>query len=151
MSHVATVDVEVKDLGALEEACRRLGLEFMTGQQTYRWYGRSEGDYPLPAGLTAEDLGRCEHAIRIRDAEREGPDAPYEIGVVRRRDGRPGWALMWDFWCGGLGLEEKVGAGCRNLKREYANVIATRAAQRQGFRVQEVRRQDGSIQLRLSK
>jgi hypothetical protein len=146
MSHVATVDVEIKDLDALAEACKRIGLEFVSGQQTYRWYGMSVGDYPLPAGFTADELGKCEHAIRI-----PGSETAYEIGVVCRRDGRAGHTLMWDFWAGGKGLEALAGKDCRNLKREYAAVVAKRQAQRSGFQVNEQRQPDGSIRMVLSK
>jgi hypothetical protein len=142
VSHVATVDIEIRDLGALEETCRRLGMKLALGQTTYKWWGRHMGDYPLPAGFAVEDLGKCDHAIQV-------PDAAYEVGVVRRRDGRPGFQLIWDFV--DSRLRAAVGEGCSILKREYAAVVATRQAQRSGFRVQEHRRADGSIQLQLSR
>src|SRR4051812_32472193 len=115
MSHVATVDVEIKDLDALDAACKKLGLELVRGQTTFRWYGQHVGDYPLPAGFTGADLGTCEHAVRV-----PGRADAYEIGVVRRRDGRSGWSLMWDFYAGGYGLMERVGENCQSLRREYA-------------------------------
>lgn len=151
LSHVATVDVEIKDLVSLRKACDRLGLELVEGQETYKWYGESVGDYPLPAGFQASDLGKCSHAIRLR------PDSPvytnqaYEIGVVARRDGRPGYQLLWDFYCGGFGLQDHVGEGCAKLKQAYANEVAKRTAIQQGFRVQETVNQNGSIRLVLSK
>lgn len=152
MSHVATIDLEVKDLDALEQAAKRLGLELVRGQQTYAWFGTSVGDYPLPEGFTAEDLGKCDHALRIAgDILRTGSEAPYEVGVVRRRDGRPGYTLLWDFWGGGNGLTAKVGPDCRNLKREYATVVALKQAAAQGFTVNEQRLADGSVQLRLTR
>jgi hypothetical protein len=150
MSHVAEIELEVRDLDALAEASRRLGLEFVQGQETYRWYGATLGDYPLPAGFTAEDLGRCEHAIRLPPGNAAGRE-PYEIGVVRRRDGRPGYSLLWDFWMGGFGLQEKVGAGCARLRQEYAAETTRREARRQGFGVQEQLGADGMIRLRLTR
>jgi hypothetical protein len=151
MSHVATIDIEIRDLDALEQACRALGLELVRGQQTYRWYGQHVGDYPLPAGFAVEDLGRCEHAIRIPGAKIEGDLAPYEVGVVRRRDGRPGYSLMWDFFAGGYGLQQRVGKDCTKLKQQYAVAVATRTAQRQGLRVQQTVGANGSIVLRCVK
>ena len=47
--------VEVKDLDALADACQRLGCVLNRNQATYRWWGSSVGDYPLPAGFTAAD------------------------------------------------------------------------------------------------
>ena len=149
MSHVASVDLEVKDLDALAESCSRLGLELVRGQTHYRWYGMSVGDYPLPAGFTREDLGSCEHAIRVRHPE--AGQQPYEIGVCRRRDCRPGYQLLWDFWQGGYGLQAKVGENCKLLRKEYATTAAIREARMRGFSVTEQRHRDGSIRLVLSK
>lgn len=139
MSHVATIELEVKDLDALEAAAKRLGMELRRGQTTYEWWGRSEGDYPIPEGFTADDLGKCEHALHH-------PGADYEIGIIKRRDGRPGYTLLWDFI--DRDLVRVVGHEGRNLKREYATVVAMKQAIASGFRVQELKQQDGSIQLR---
>lgn len=146
MSHVAMIDLEIRDLEALKAACRRLGLEFVKGQTTYKWYGRHVGDYPLPTGFAQEDLGKCDHAIRV-----PGNSRAYEIGVVRRRDGRPGYTLLWDFWQGGYGLEEKVGQEAGRLKQAYGIEAAKRAAQRAGHRVLgETQRADGTVVLRIA-
>lgn len=152
MSHIATVDLEVHDLDALAEAAACVGLEFVRDQRTYRWYGANIGNYPLPAGFTAADLGHCEHAIRVPpgEASATGSRAPYEIGIARRRDGEPGYLLFWDFWCGGFGLEERAGPNCERLSREYARIIATREGLLQGFTLGEkIRREDGSVRLEL--
>jgi hypothetical protein len=144
VSHVTTVDIEIRDLAALREACKRLGLEFVEDQKTYRWYNRHMGDYPVPEGFKPSDLGKCEHAIR-------NPSKPgaYEIGVVKRRDGRPGYTLIYDFYgSGGRGIEELAGKQCVNLRKSYATSVAKRQAQRQGFRVQEHQQADGKIRLR---
>ncbi len=45
MSHVATIEIQIKDLAALKQAAKDLGLEFRENQKTYRWYGYSVGDY----------------------------------------------------------------------------------------------------------
>lgn len=144
MSHVATVDVDVRDLDALARACNDLGLEFVRGQTTYRWFGEQVGDYPLPAGFTEEELGRCEHAIRI-----PGSDDAYEIGVVTRRDGRPGYQLLWDFWGGGNGMEAKVGQDCRMLRQRYSIQVVKQQAQLKGMAVMEHLNADGSYRLTL--
>ena len=142
MSHVATINIEVKDLDALAAAAAKLGGKLIRDQKTYGWFGQHVGDYPLPEGFTAEDLGKCEHAIHFQNTD-------YEVGLVRRRDGRPGWQLLWDFF--DSTIVKNIGQNGGHLKREYATVVATRQAQRNGFRVVEQRKQDGSVRLVLSR
>jgi hypothetical protein len=141
----------VKDLDALREAAKRLGMEFVHGQSTYRWFGKHVGDFPLPEGFTAAELGTCEHALRLVDAQGGRNDDAYEVGVVKRRDGRPGYTLLWDFFAGGFGLRDKIGDNAGHLKREYAAVVAVKTAMARGFMVQELRQPDGSIQLRCTR
>lgn len=117
----------------------------MLNQKTYRWFGRSVGDYPLPAGFKAEELGKCEHAIRI-----PGDRNAYEIGVVKRRDGKPGFQLIWDFWQGGYGMEEKVGKEACRLRQEYSLAVPTRIAKRNGYQVTRTLREDGHVILRAT-
>ena len=146
MSHIAEVDLLVQDLDALERACARLGLEFVRHQSTYRWYGRSVGDYPLPTGFTAHDLGRCEHAIRV-----SGNDQAYEIGVAPRRDGKPGYVLLWDFYQGGYGLMEHVGEGAHRLQQTYALEVTLQTIAAMSHCVTgQTELADGSIVLELA-
>ncbi len=143
MSHVATIEIDIKDINALDRAAKRLGMTLVQGQQTYKWYGRSVGDYPLPQGFKAEDLGKCEHALVVDGADKQ----TYEVGVVRRRDGRPGFVLQWDFFAKGYGLEARVGKDCQKLRQAYALEVAKMQAQRKGFRVTEQMQADGSVDL----
>lgn len=140
MSHVVAIDLEVKDLDALAKACKNLGLELALGQKTYRWYGRSVGDYPLPAGFTASELGRCEHAIKI-----PGNQSAYEIGVVKRKDGRPGYTLLWDFWSRGFGMQDKAGDNCGLLRQGYTTQVSKKHLISKGYKVSEVKKADGTI------
>lgn len=149
MSHVTSIDVEITDLEALAQACDQLDLELVQGQATYRWFGRSVGDYPLPPGFTAADLGKCEHAIRVKGDE--GATA-YEIGLVARRDGRPGYTLLFDHYAGGCGLMKRVsrqseeGEDVLKLVHEYGAVKAARLAARRGLRVAVQRSANGTVQ-----
>jgi hypothetical protein len=150
MSHVASIDIEIKDLDALAAACEPLGLELVRGQKTYNWWGRSVGDTKLPDGFQVHELGTCEHAIRIKGTNMNGrvnKYEPYEIGIATRRDGKAGYTMLWDTYNGGGGLVEKVGGtGCDKLRQGYAVEVAMRIAKRQGFRVvkKEIR-SDGSV------
>ena len=145
MSHVAKIEIEIKDLGALRSAAEKIGMELVEGQKAYRWYGRSVGDTKLPDGFTAAELGTCEHALRVK-----GNPSAYEIGVVARRDGGAGYTLLWDSWAGGYGLVEKVGAKAEKLKQAYGVAVATRVALRAGYRVVgTMTRADGRVELKL--
>jgi hypothetical protein len=146
LSHVATVDVHIQSLTDLRAGCERLGLEFVEGQKTYRWFGEHVGDYPLPPGFTPEDLGKCVHAIRVPNN-----GLAYEVGVIERRDGKPGWQLIWDFYRGGYGLQARVGEDCGLLKQAYAVEAAKRVAKLQGFAVTERTMANGEIKLLASR
>jgi len=141
MSHVAKIEVEIKDFKALKAAAKRIGCKLIEDQTTYAWYGTHVGDYPLPAGFSASDLGHCEHAIKV-------PGASYEIGVCRRRDGKKGYTLLWDFWGSG-GLERQLGPKGQRLVQAYAIEAAKRAAKLAGHAVTEVKNPNGSVTLRV--
>lgn len=146
MSHVVSMtDFSILDLDSLATAAESLGMKLVRDARAYRWWGRHVGDYPLPEGFTREDMGRCDHVLRIK-----GNSTAYEVGVVRRRDGKPGYALVWDFYAGGKGLQKMIGDGpkdCNRLRRAYSVAVTTKAARRQGFRVQQQARDGGGVRL----
>lgn len=153
MSHVAHIDLHIKDLDALKVACERIGLELMEGQKTFKWYGKWLDDYhsdkaAVNQGFNPEDFGNCEHTIRLADRRRT---QAYEIGLVKRLDGKPGWTLLYDNWGAGKGLEAVCGKGAGLLKQSYAVQIAKRQAKKQGFRVKEVVKADGTVMLSCQK
>ena len=141
MSHIAEIsDLYITDLDALETAARSIGLELIRGQQTYKWYGVSVGDTPLPQGFKSEDLGHCSHALRV-----PGNSQAYEIGIVERRDGEPGYTLLWDYWQGGFGLEKLVGENADNLRYQYSLAVTRKQCAEQGFWVSEETQPDGTV------
>lgn len=146
MSHVATVELEVRDLGALRAACASVGLEFREGQRTFRWFGKFLNDYKgtdaaFRSGIDPKDYGKCEHAIGVA-----GQPHAYEIGLVRKPNGA--YALAWDFWRGGYGLEAVAGKGCVNLVRAYAGEVARRALLPKGYVLSGTRTlADGSTEM----
>jgi hypothetical protein len=73
MSHISKIELEVRDLGILCQACERVGLGLIRGKRRFRWYGK---DAP------------CDHAIRV-------PGADYEIGIINK-DGL--YELTCDFY-----------------------------------------------------
>ena len=125
MSHVEDIDIEITDLKALAAAVAELGAIYLPNQKSYAWFGRSVGDYPLPAGFTAAMLGKCEHAIRL-------PDCEYEIGVVPK-PGKPGThTLLADFWGPGQQLKKFFGGKYEKLKQLYGLHTAENLAKRKG-------------------
>jgi hypothetical protein len=139
MSHVARIELEIKDLDALKAACLELGLELMHGQQTFCWYGEVVGDSAIPEGFDADDMGKCHHAIRV-------PGAKYEVGVVNR-NGK--YTLLWDFYNAG-GLERVLGKGACRLKQAYSAERVRREARLKGYHLQERKTEQG-IRLVLTK
>jgi len=157
MSHVTLIDLFITDLDSLEKACERLGLELVRGQKTFKWYGQWVGDYKgrdaaYRQGVDTKDYGKCEHAIRVK-----GNARAYEIGLVARTDGKPGYRLVWDNWAGGHGLCATVQypgkaqkPNADKLKDWYAAEVARKQMARKGFRVKTVQ-QERKVQVLCSK
>ena len=155
MSHVVSIQTELKDLAAVKAACLELGLTFKEGQQTYQWWGHSVGDHPLPAGFTTADLGHCEHALGV-------PGTNWEVGVTHARnpDGtrREGYTLLCDFF-GSRGAPIGRALGGTFTGREctamtfhrflqaYGVAKATLEARRRGYLVTRQAGRNGSVQL----
>jgi hypothetical protein len=127
MSHVATVNVEIKDLEALDKACRKLGLELVRDQRHFRYYSGS--------------LEACDHVIRV-----PGNKQAYEIGV--RKAGKH-YNLAHDDFAGGHGMVALAGPGCQKIVQRYAAEASIAEARRQGFRVKEQLQTNGTIRLEL--
>ena len=135
MSHIESVKVTITDLEALKDACTAMGVEFVQGKKEYNWFGQSVGDHPLPAGFAKEDLGKCDHVIRV-------PGVNYEVGVVpaRTADGKAakGFTLLYDFWGSagrhdGSKLKAKFGDGLTKLVDEYSLAALKRKAAAKGY------------------
>jgi hypothetical protein len=53
--HVVTLDLEIKDLGALKTACDRLHWQLREGVSQYRWAGYWADDSPVPRHVFESD------------------------------------------------------------------------------------------------
>ena len=137
MSHVASVKCFVTDLNALEAVAKKLGMELVRDAKTYAWFGSWVGDFrgstaAVDNGHRPEDFGKCVHKLRRADHQQ----GMYEIGVVARVDGKPGFELVYDNWgSGGAAIETKCGKGLATLKNELAAEVTLRTMIRQGYRV----------------
>lgn len=148
MSHVSCIETEIKDLDALEAAAATIGMELVRGQTTHNWYGTWVNDYhggdaAYHHGIKPADYGKCHHAIRI-----PGKADAYEVGVVQMEDGT--FRLVWDFWAGGCGLEEKIGKGGAQLLQGYSMAVATKALVKKGLKVTDVQKlKNGKLKVTL--
>lgn len=148
MSHVTAIAIEIRDLEALEAACAELNATFVRGQSTYNWFGHHVGDYPLPAGFKIDDLGKCQHAIRL-------PGVNYEIGVTRNPLKPDSFTLLYDFFGSGgrhdgLRLKAHFGDNLAKLVQLYGVHLATRAAKRLGKAVSRTTLPTGAIKLKIA-
>ena len=144
MSHVIKIRTVLKDIDAVEATCQELGLTFKRNQKTYAWWGRSVGDYPLPAGFTVADLGKCEHAIGV-------PGTSWEIGVVKLKDGT-GYTLLFDFF-GSQGrplLEAIGGKEAQKFTQLYGVNVVTRQQRALGRCVVRQVQPNGVVRLQVT-
>lgn len=125
MSHITNIDLEIKDLNALQSACRRMGLTFNHGAGKVRFYKSQSVD--------------ADHVINV-------PGCSYDVGVVSNKTG--GFSLVWDNYQTG-GLEAILGAGAGKLKQAYGIEKAKIEARKKGYSVVEAKKSDGSITLTI--
>ena len=121
MSHISKIELEVKDLAVLSQACARLGLTLIRGRKQFKWYGK---DAP------------CDHVIKV-------PEANYEIGVVKEKHR---YELNCDFYDGNI--EKAVGRQAGLLKQAYAVAKTKIEARRKGYSVLE-KNTDTSVRLHI--
>lgn len=127
MSHVVASGVIITDIDCLKAAVARVpGLHWKENQKTWAWYGKWVGDYDAAdaaykLGIDTKDYGKCEHAIKVDGSN-------YEIGVMKRKDGK-GYSLVFDFFgSNGKKIQQMVGDGCEKLMVEYQRAYVTRFA-----------------------
>ncbi len=128
MSHIVKIATEIRDVEAIKLACAELGLVFKENQKTYKWWGESVGDYPLPEGITKDELGTCEHAIGVNGT-------PWEIGLMRNKQTN-GLRIVFDFYGHqGAPLMAAIGKGGEKLLQMYGVHKATIEAKKRGLLV----------------
>lgn len=126
MSHMTTISIEVRDLEALEQACRRLGLTLVRGKNKARFYNHN----------TAE----CDHVIEV-------PASAHDIGVVKEADGT--YRLQTDFYgMEGERVKKLCGDDLSKLMQAYGVEKSKVEARRKGFSCFEEVMQDGTIRVK---
>ncbi len=135
MSHISTVQVQIKNLRALATAARKMGCEFMRDQKTFKMWGGWQGK-TKPVS--------CDHAIALKNAPRDA----YEVGVIRNGKG---WELQLDNF--DSKLTDRVGRDCAKLTQEYAVAMVEQEAAElvaQGWVLDRVDLPNGDVQITLN-
>lgn len=130
MSHFVTIETQIRDVAALEEACAELGVELLR-DTTARGF----------AGSTRHG----ELVIRLR--------GPYDIAANRLTDANANanpeaYTLTTDWWNGHV--EKEVGPHYGRLLQLYGVHKTIREARAKRLRVTRRLEADGSIRLTLA-
>jgi Protein of unknown function (DUF1257) len=131
MSHLATVATTIKDIRALKEAAKALGLELKTGGRV-RGYG----------GTLFEEI---DYMIKL--------PGPFDLGFRKQADGT--YAMECDDglmqgWYGSEAGMAKIGRNAGALKQQYALAILQAEARRKGRQVQTQKMPNGSLRVVMS-
>jgi len=122
MSHFTTIQTQIKDIGALRDACAELDLSLLQDAEA-RGYGNQHQ--------------RGDFVIRLK--------GPYDVALNRQPDGN--YRLSADWWEGHV--EKEVGTNYGRLLQLYAVHKTGREVRKRGLTVQRMARADGSIKLTI--
>ena len=148
--------MRIADLDALEEAAEKCGLVLERDKKTYAWWGTYVGDSRDYGEHRPAEMGKCEHALRVKGTSpRNGSGGPWEIAVVKAKDGQ-GFGLYYDrYGSAGAALTAAVGPQENALRREYAVAVATRKAKatlgRKGWTIAREDLPGNRVRLKLRK
>ncbi|MDP6526962.1 MAG: DUF1257 domain-containing protein [Kiritimatiellia bacterium] len=122
MSHFTSIQTQVRDILALREACRELGLTVEEKAEA-RGYG--------------DNKRKGEFVIRLK--------GPYDIALNEQQDGSYG--LTTDWWQGHVAKE--VGEKYGTLLQLYGVYKAQAEAKRKGYTTRRQNLKDGAIKLTI--
>lgn len=133
MSHIATVEVEFRDMDALAKACAKCGVELRQDQKTFKWYNGQVT--PCDAAIVHPNAKACQIGVHKTDT---------------------GLKIQFDPFMRGYGMQDAVAfeddiKGLGKLQQAYAVEVARKQAKRQGFAVRETVQADGRVKLTLSR
>jgi hypothetical protein len=115
-----------------------------------------ETDAAYKNGFNPADFGKCLHTLSI-----PGHPEAYEVGIVARPDGQPGFQPIFDFYGGGNGLMALIGTqetdkngrklpikNCNKLAQAYGEQVAQDKVRAKGFRVLRSTSPEGKVLMR---
>lgn len=122
MSHFTKIDVEIRDIKALESACDELGVSLEKNAEARGWNkNRRNGDY----------------VIRL--------NGPYDIALNHQPEGH--YKLETDLWNGHV--EKELGKNLGRLRQSYAVHKTTGEALKKGLHVRRRTLANGTVRLAL--
>ena len=124
MSHFTTIQTQIRDLDALDDACTEMDLKLVQNANC-RGY----------AGITRQ----APHVIKLK--------GPYDIAVDPSQENDGTYGLTTDWWDGHAARE--VGIGYGRLLQSYGVHKTIREARSRGLRTHRRQEADGSILLTL--
>ena len=122
MSHFTSIQTQIKDLDALADACKELGVELVRG-------GVARG--------YATNTRTGDAVIKLK--------GPYDIALNRQEDGTYG--LTTDWWSGHV--EKEVGINYAKLIQLYGVHKAMREAKKKGYLTSRKTLPNGAIKLTI--
>lgn len=122
MSHFTSIQTQIRDLDALAEACKELGVELVRGGEARGYAGQTR---------------KGEAIIKLK--------GPYDIALNRQEDGN--YALTTDWWNGHV--EKEVGTNFSKLIQLYGVHKAMREAKKKGYLTSRKTLPNGSIKLTI--
>lgn len=145
VSHVADVDIKIRDIACFEKAVIALGGEYLPDEHNIRWYGQFLNDWSSDRAavnrIDPKRFGKSDAGIA------RFPGCTYDVGLLKNEDGS--YTPYYDTYGQGHGLTKVLGGeNCVKLKDEYAAAVTTRMLARKGFRVQRTVDKQGAIVLK---
>ncbi len=122
MSHFTSIQTQIKDLAALADACKELGVEVVQGGEARGYAGQTR---------------KGEAVIRLK--------GPYDIALNKQPDGN--YALTTDWWDGHV--EKEVGANFTKLTQLYGVHKTMREARKKGYFASRKTLPNGAIKLSI--
>ena len=124
MSHFTTIQTQIRDLDALNDACVEMDLKFVANANCRGYAGVNR---------------KAPHVIQLK--------GPYDIAVDPHPENDGTYGLTTDWWDGHAAKE--VGIGYGRLLQSYGIHKTIREARSRGLRTHRRQEADGSILLTL--
>ena len=122
MSHFTSIQTQIRDLAALADACKELGVELVLGGEARGYAGQTR---------------KGEAVVKLK--------GPYDIALNRQPDGN--YALTTDWWNGHV--EKEVGTNFARLTQLYGVHKTMREARKKGYLASRKTLPNGAIKLTI--